>query len=214
MFIQVIQAPTRNADALREASYRWAHELGSTSIGWLGCTSGVTPEGLFITAERFESEQKAMLEAGRPGRRRWWTETSKSLTGEATFINCREVELFAPDQAAIDRAGYIQIVQGRVRNPTLMRTLLRSMEKEMFRYREHFLGSTLALHPDDGYTHLNYFTSDEAVRNAELRETHPRIKSIQDAVYELQAAAPKHHLLTAPWLHTRRQTLDRTTVYP
>jgi hypothetical protein len=207
MFIQVIQGPAGSAEALRAASYRWTHELGSTSIGWLGCTSGVTEEGIFFSAERFESEQKAMLEGGRPGRRRWWSEMSRNLTGEATFVNCRDVEVYAPDPTAIDKAGYVQIVQGRVTDSTLMRTLLRSMSKEMILDRQDLLGSTLALHPDDGYTHILYFTSEDDALAAEIRETPPRIKSIMDTIYELHVTAPRYHLLTAPWVHSRRETL-------
>ncbi|MEO3785078.1 hypothetical protein ABGB12_17235 [Actinocorallia sp. B10E7] len=206
MFLQIIQAPAGDADALRAASYRWADKLGSTSVGWLGCTGGVTEEGVFFTAERFESEQKMWVESGRPGRRRWFSEIRAALTGDPVFTNCREVEVFAPDPTAIDKAGLVQIVQGRVRDAALMRTLMRSMEKEMFLHRQDMLGSTLAFHPDDGYTHLLYFTSEDDVADAELRETPPRIKSVMDAVYELNITMPSYHVLTSPWMHSRRET--------
>jgi hypothetical protein len=207
MFLQIIQAPAGDAEVLRAASYRWADRLGSTSVGWLGCTGGVTAEGVFFTAERFESEQKMWVESGRPGRRRWFADLRKGMTGEPVFTNCREVEVFAPDPEAIDRAGYVQIVQGRVKDAALMRTLMRSMEKEMFAHRPDMLGSTLAFHPDDGYTHLLYFTSEDDVFEAELRETPPRIKSVMDAVYELNTVLPTYHALTSPWMHSRRQTV-------
>ncbi|GAA3192597.1 hypothetical protein [Actinocorallia longicatena] len=210
MFIQVIQAPAEDADALRAASYRWAHTLGSTSVGWLGCTGGVTAEGTFLTVERFESEQKAILESGRPGRRRWWRDMTAGLGGDATFTNCRTVHVSALDPAGIDHAGYVQIVQGRVRDATMLATLLRTQEKEMALSRPDLLGSTLAFHPDDGYTHLLYFVSEDTVMDAELRETPPRLKAVMDALYELHEAAPAHHLLTDPWMHTRRDTLPAT----
>ncbi|MCD0448945.1 hypothetical protein LO762_07045 [Actinocorallia sp. API 0066] len=206
MFIQLIEAPAADADTLREASYRWADKLGSTSVGWLGCTSGVTEDGVWISAERFESEQKAWVESGRPGRRRWWAETLRGLAGEARFINCREVEVFAPDPSAIDTARYIEIVQGRVKDAALMRTLLRSMEKQMYAHRTDLLGSTLAFHPDDGYTHILYHTDEDAVFDAQLRETPPQVKAMMDAIYELNTVAPRHLLLTDPWVHSRRQT--------
>ncbi len=206
MFLQIIQAPAGDADALRAASYWWADKLGSTSVGWLGCTGGVTEEGVFFTAERFESEQKMWVEAGRPGRRRWWAQITQNLTGAATFTNCREVEVFAPDPTAIDKAGLVQIVQGRVRDRVLMRTLLRSMEKEMFLHRPDMLGSTLAFHPDDGYTHLLYHTSEDDVADAELRETPPRVKAMMDAIYELNTVMPTYHVLAHPWAHSRRET--------
>lgn len=206
MFLQIVQAPAGDAEVLRAASYRWADRLGSTSVGWLGCTGGVTEEGVFFTAERFESEQKMWVESGRPGRRRWFAELREGMTGEPVFTNCREVEVFAPDPTAIDKAGYIQIVQGRVRDAALMRTLTRSMEKELFRHRRDMLGSTLAFHPDDGYTHLLYFTSADDVFDAELRETPPRIKAMMDAVYELNTVLPAHHVLASPWVHSRRET--------
>ncbi|GAB2853611.1 hypothetical protein GCM10022221_61390 [Actinocorallia aurea] len=206
MFIQVIEAPASDADALREASYRWADRLGATSVGWLGCTGGVTDDGIWISAERFESEQKAWVENGRPGRRRWWADTLGGLAGDARFINCREVEVFAPDPDAIDTARYVEIVQGRVKDPALMRTLLRSMEKEMYGSRTDLLGSTLAFHPDDGYTHLLYHTSEDDLFDAELREIPPRVKAMMDAIYELNLSTPRRLALTAPWLHSRRST--------
>ncbi|GAB3688589.1 hypothetical protein GCM10027589_56450 [Actinocorallia lasiicapitis] len=208
MFIQVIQAPARDAEGLRAASYRWAHTLGSTSVGWMGCTGGVTAEGRFVTVERFESEQKAILESGRPGRRRWWNEMTGHLTGEATFTNCRTVDVQAVDQDAIDRAGFVQITQGRVADPALLRTLLATLHKELAETRPDLLGSTLALHPDDGYTHLLYYVSEDTVWDAELRETPPRLKSVMDAIFELNLAAPDYHVLTSPWMHTRRQTVS------
>jgi hypothetical protein len=206
MFLQIIQAPAGDAEALRAASYRWADRLGSTSVGWLGCTGGVTGEGVFFTAERFESEQKMWVESGRPGRRRWFAELSAHFTGEPKFTNCRQVEVFAPDPTAIDKAGFVQITQGRVRDAALMRTLLRSMEKELFLHRRDLLGSTLAFHPDDGYTHLTYHTCEEDVADAELREIPPRVKSVMDAVYELNVTMPRYHVLIDPWVHSRRAT--------
>jgi hypothetical protein len=81
MFVQVIQGQVADAGPVREAFDRWARELAPGATGWLGSTAGVTDDGRLIALARFESEDAARRNSGRPEQDRWWAETARLLTG-------------------------------------------------------------------------------------------------------------------------------------
>jgi hypothetical protein len=91
MFVQVIQGQVSDAGKVRAALDRWAQELAPGSTGWLGTTAGVTEDGRFIALARFASEEAARRNSDRPEQDRWWAETAKLFTGEATFKDSSDV---------------------------------------------------------------------------------------------------------------------------
>ena len=91
VFVQVIQGQVTDAGKVRAALDRWAQELAPGATGWLGSTAGVTEDGRFIALARFESEQAARRNSDRPEQDRWWAETSKLFTGEASFKDSVDV---------------------------------------------------------------------------------------------------------------------------
>src|SRR3712207_6112514 len=112
MFVQVFQGRTSDPDALRAALERWMRELAPGAIGWLGSTDGVTDDGTFVAVARFESAEAAARNSERPEQGQWWAETEKLFDGEVTFRDSEDVdvELYGDP----DRAGFVQIMQGRV----------------------------------------------------------------------------------------------------
>jgi hypothetical protein len=66
MFIQLIQGTIADADLLRRQTERWERELEPGAAGFLGSTSGVTPDGRAIILARFESEADARANRDRP----------------------------------------------------------------------------------------------------------------------------------------------------
>ena len=57
MFVQVIHGKVRDADLLARQSERWVREIKPEVKGYLGSTTGVTPDGRAITIARFESPE-------------------------------------------------------------------------------------------------------------------------------------------------------------
>jgi hypothetical protein len=51
----------------------------------------MTDDGRFIALARFESEEAARRNSDRPEQDKWWTETAKLFTGEATFKDSSDV---------------------------------------------------------------------------------------------------------------------------
>ena len=48
MFVQVIQGPGSDVEAVRATAGRWLRELEPGAAGWLGCTYGVTDDGTLM----------------------------------------------------------------------------------------------------------------------------------------------------------------------
>jgi hypothetical protein len=122
MFVQVIQGRTSQPEALVEAFDRWKADLLPGASGWLGSTGGITEDGRFIAVARFESEEAAMANSARPGQDAWWSETARLLDGEATFRNSSDVD--ADVHGDPDRAGFVQIMQGRGSDPERAKQLM------------------------------------------------------------------------------------------
>lgn len=202
MFIQVIQGSVADPDAMHEAQDRWASELAPRSVGWLGGTAGCTEDGTFIAVERFESEQKARLNSERPEQHQWWVETAKLFSGDVTFHDCREVEVFSSSDADLDKAGFVQIIQGRTTDPDRLRTMMRGMDKQMSEWRPEVMGVVLAIHPDNGFTQVVYFTSESEARQGEAKEMPPQLKATMDAERDLFTGEQKYFDLKSPWLYS------------
>src|SRR4029453_16589568 len=100
---------------------RWAQELAPGATGWLGSTAGVTDDGRFIALARFESEQATRQNSDRPEQDRWWAETSTLFTGEPSFKDSSDVTVDVTGDP--DAAGFVQVMQGRGRDPDRPREL-------------------------------------------------------------------------------------------
>ena len=71
----------------------------------------MTEDGRFIALARFASEQAARRNSDRPEQDRWWAETSKLFTGEASFKDSSDVTVDVTGDP--DAAGFVQVMQGR-----------------------------------------------------------------------------------------------------
>lgn len=72
MFVQVIQGPVSDVEAVRATVDRGLREPEPGAEGWLGCTYGVTDDGTLIAVVRFESAEAAQRNAARPEQQAWW----------------------------------------------------------------------------------------------------------------------------------------------
>jgi hypothetical protein len=90
MFAQVIKGKAKDEAGLREQFDSWAKEVMPGTEGFLGCTTGISGDGTWVTVARFESEEAARRASDRPQQGKWWTETERYLD-DVSFKDCTEV---------------------------------------------------------------------------------------------------------------------------
>ncbi|MBM7787612.1 hypothetical protein [Tenggerimyces flavus] len=169
MFVQVIQARTKQVDAVEAMMGRWSDELQAGSIGWLGTTAGITEDGTAISVVRFDSAESARANSDRPEQGAWWNEFAKLLDGEATFHDCTDVHTLGAGGS--DQAGFVQIIQGRISDRSQLTDAWSDLEKLLAVERPELLGTMLAFHDDgSGFTEVAYFTTEAEARAGEANE--------------------------------------------
>jgi len=203
MFAQVIQGRTSDSTAFRAAMERWVRELAPGSIGWLGSTGGVTDDGRFIEVARFESADAAGRNSTRPEQSRWWEETQKTLDGEATFADSEDVTVDM--QGDPDRAGFVQIMRGRVTDAARAKELMDRMNAaDMAALRPDVLGSVSIGHDGGEWTQVIYFTSEAEAREGERKEMPPEARAVMDEMMAISDGPPEFFDLGEPVLDSPR----------
>jgi hypothetical protein len=165
MFVQVIQGQVRDADLLARQSERWIREIKPGVKGYLGSTTGVTPDGHGITIARFESSEAAAANSDSAQQDAWWNETVKAYDGEPTFRDSTAVDtLFG---GGSNDAGFVQIIQGTAKDQAAMRSQVAAMESDLRAARPEILGMSLAWHDGGAFTQAVYFKSEAEARKSE-----------------------------------------------
>jgi len=198
MFVQVIKGRTADPAALRAAMDRWMQDLAPGAIGWLGSTAGVTADGRAIAVARFESEEAARRNSDRPEQDRWWTETARLFDGEPTFLDSSDVTVDL--QGDPDRAGFVQVMQGRSTDPDRAQELMSQDSDAWAAFRPDVLGSLSIAHEGGAYTMVMYFTSEAEARAGERKEIPPELKATMDEMDKLSTGEPEFFDLTEPQL--------------
>ena len=198
MFVQVIQGRIADAEAMRRALDRWAAELAPGAVGWLGSTAGVTDDGRFIALVRFESAQAARRNSERPEQDQWWAETSKLFDGEATFRDSTDVTVDAVGDP--DRAGFVQVVQGRGSDPERAKELMSQDSDKWAEIRPDVIGSVAAGHDGGAYTMAMYFTSEAEAREGERKELPPELAAQMEEMNKMSIGEPEFFDIRRPWL--------------
>lgn len=200
MFVQVIQGRVSDASALRAAGDRWVRELAPGATGWLGSTGGVTDDGRFVMVARFESEEAARDNSDRPEQGQWWAETAKTLDGPATFHDSTDVTVDTPGDP--DRAGFVQIMQGRGRDTDRARELMNEDSDKWAAFRPEILGSMAAGYDDGAYTMVMYFTSEAEARAGERKDPPPELAAQMEEMNKLAIGEPEYFDIREPWIHS------------
>jgi hypothetical protein len=196
MFVQVIQGKTSNPDALRAAIDRWMQDLAPGATGWLGSTGGVTEDGRFIAAVRFESAEAARRNSQRPEQDRWWAETEKLFDGPTTFRDSSDVTVDVHGDP--DRAGFVQIMQGRTSDPERAKQLMGQDPDKWAALRPDMVGSVSIGHENGGYTMVLYFTSEAEAREGERKELPLELRANMDEMNKLSEGEPDFFDLKQP----------------
>jgi hypothetical protein len=170
MFAQVIQGRVSDAETLKRQWERWDRELKPGAVGYLGSTAGIADDGEFIAVARFESEEAARRNSDKPEQTEWWTETEKCFEGEVKFYDSSDTDLFL--DGGSDDAGFVQVIQGRVKDREKYTEMERRAESWLRENRPEIIGGLRAWQQND-FTHTVYFTSESEAREGERKETPP-----------------------------------------
>jgi hypothetical protein len=193
MFIQVIQGKAKDPGLLERQLQSWRSDIKPGANGYLGSTSGTTPDGRTITLARFDSEAAASANSERPEQARWWSETAKAFDGDPTFHNCPEVDTLFGGGA--NDAGFVQVIQARAKSQEEMRSRREDIEARLRERRPDILGMVIAWHGDGGFTQAVYFTSEAAARQGE-KETEQ--DQLRQEFMSLMEGPPTFFDLTRP----------------
>ena len=204
MFVQVIQGPVSDVDAVRATVDRWLPNLEPGAEGWLGCTYGVTDDGTLIAVVRFESAEAAQRNAVRPEQQAWWQEMESHFTGSVVFHDSPDVMVLR--RGGSDEAKFVQVIQGRVRDRERAHALAEQVEQSadlISAHRPDIIGATRAI-DDEGYvTETVAFTSEADAREGERKEPPPELKQLLDG--EMSMLEDIRFLeLHQPWFASRR----------
>jgi hypothetical protein len=165
MFVQIMQGKIGDADLLTRQLDAWRRDIKPGAKGYLGSTGGITPDGRSIALVRFESQQAAEANSKRTEQGAWWAETEKAFEGQVSFENCTEVD--TPLGGGANDAGFVQIIQGRVKDQDSFRKMASEHEAELRAARPDILGMLVAWHGDGGFTQAVYFKDETGTRQLE-----------------------------------------------
>lgn len=200
MFVQVIRGRVSNPGQVRDALDLWEEQLAIGAEGWLGSTAGVTEVGDFVALARFESEDAARRNSGRPEQHRWWMETARLFAGEVTFRDSSDVTVDASGNP--DAAGFVQVMEGRGSDPERARELMAQNPDEWAAFRPEVLGRVAVVHEDGSYTTAMYFVTEDAAREGERKEPPPKLKTQMEEMSKLVVGEPRFLDLRQPWLYS------------
>ena len=166
MFVQIITGTVKDADLIKRQDERWIAEIKPGVKGYLGYTGGLTPDGRYIGLARFESTEAAQANSSSAQQDAWWNETAKAFDGEPTFIDTTTVD--TPLGGGSNDAGFVQVIQGRAKDPDRLRAMSAEMEADLRERRPDILGMLVAWHGDGrDFTQVVYFRSEEETRKYE-----------------------------------------------
>jgi hypothetical protein len=198
VFVQIIQAQVDDASAVQAALDRWVSDLAGEATGWLGSTAGVTDDGTFLAIARFDSEEAARQNSDRPEQDQWWSETSKSFRGEATFAESTDVDLDLMGDP--DQAGFVQVFRAKATDPDRVRELMKTDVEDFRSFRPDILGTLTAVHDGGVMTTVAYFSSEEEARAGERKEPPAEMVAAMQEMQQLSVGKPEYFDLRSPWL--------------
>ena len=196
MFVQLIQGRTSKPEELRAAVDRWMQDLAPGATGWLGSTGGVTEDGRFIAAVRFDSEEAARRNSERPEQGQWWAETERLFDGEVTFRDSSDVTVDVRSDP--DQAGFVQMMQGRSTDPERAKQLMAQDEDKWAALRPDMVGSVVIGHDGGAYTMVMYFTSEADAREGEGKEVPPEMRATMEEMNKLSVGETEFFDLKQP----------------
>jgi hypothetical protein len=198
MFIQVIRGHTSDPAGFKRRIDEWKSTLMPGSVGFIGSTGGVADDGTAVLSARFESEEAAKKNSDRPEQDAWWQETSKYFDEDPAFFDYTKVQ--TQRAGGSDDAGFVQIIQGRVKDVARAEQL--DKEFEDVGGRPDLIGVTTGYGDSGDFTSIAYFTTEEEARAGESQEQPPEMQAGMEEWMSLMEN-PTYIDLRDPWLLTK-----------
>src|SRR4051812_26222977 len=110
MFIQEFHGKVRDPELWKRQLDVWNAELRPGATGFLGSTSGLTPDGMMVSVVRFASEEAARANSERPEQQAWYEATMQAFDGDITFHDCSDVNTYR--DGGSEDAGFVQVMEG------------------------------------------------------------------------------------------------------
>ena len=200
MFMQIIQGRVADPAAAREMMDRWQRDLEPGADGYLGSTHGITDDGTLVSVVRFESAAAARRNSARAGQAAWWHEMERCFAGPVSFHDCDDVMLLLGGGS--DQAGFVQVIQGRVRDRDRLHALARQSGDLVAKARPDVIGATIAIDDAGFLTQTVAFTSEQQARAAEQQELPADAAQLLDE--EMSLLDDVRYLdLRQPWFASR-----------
>jgi hypothetical protein len=198
VFIQVIRGHTSDPAGFKRRIDEWKQSLMPGSIGFIGSTGGVADDGTAVLSARFESAEAAKKNSDRAEQDAWWQETSKYFDEDPTFSDYTNVR--TQRAGGSDDAGFVQVIQGRVKDPARAQQL--DEEFEDVGGRPDMIGVTTGYTDDGDFTSVAYFKSEKEAREGEAQEPPPEMKKAMEEWMSL-VESPTYIDIRDPWLITK-----------
>lgn len=195
MFIQMIQGPCTRQDEAHALLDEWRRDLAPGASGWLGGTYGFTDDDQLMAVVRFESRDAAMANSNRPEQDAWAARFTDVMDGPLEFHDCDDVTLLM--DGGSDEAGFVQIIRGRVDDPSRLKAMLADTTS-LHERRPEILGGTLAIEPDGSFIETVAFTTEEAAREGERLEPPADVRRAWEEVMKGASFYDLHH----PWFQS------------
>jgi len=200
MFIQIIQGKCTKQDELRALAESWRTQVGETGdTGFLGGTYGFTDDDMFVGVVRFENREKAMANSARPEQGAWSGRMMALMDGPVQFHDCDDVTLMM--DGGSDRAGFVQIIQGKVDDPDRLKAMMTQDTEMLHRERPEIIGGTLGIEPDGTFTETIAFTSETEARAGEQKEM-PEAARADFEAFQASMRDVKYMDLHHPWFES------------
>lgn len=185
MFVQIIEGRASDTESLKRQGDRWQQELRPGATGYLGATSGVSPDGRAVTIVRFESEDAARANSDRPEQGAWWSETERCYSGPVSFTESADVSEFLGGGS--DDAGFVQVMKVSGVDRAQVERLDAEFERHAKGMRPDLLGGLRVWTGPDSYTEAAYFTSEAEARAGEKTEPPAEMQETMAAFGEIMA---------------------------
>ena len=200
MFVQMFTGKVSDAQAVKAHLDSWREGAGREVEGWLGTTAGVTEDGRLIVLARFASKEVAQANSDRPEQGRWWEQMEALFDGEPEFFESDDLEMDVPGDP--DRAGFVQVIQGKVTDTARMRELASQRPADWAAYRPDILGTVSLDHGDGSYTMAIWFTSEAEARVGEKKEPPPELMGQLQEMESLNDGEVTFYDLKDPWIYS------------
>jgi hypothetical protein len=195
MFVQVVQAKTKDKAGVKEMWDRWNREVKPAATGYLGATGGVTENGDLLVIARFDSAEAAERNNNIPEQQQWYSEFEKYIEGEPSFTNYSNVEL--DNGGGSDDAGFVQVIRVKGGDPEAYKAIDAEIGPKMKELRPDVIGTVYAYEGDEG-TMVGYFTSEDEARK---NESTPEFQELSKRYMELEGESTFYDLKD-PWLES------------